>query len=128
MPLKQPKPPAELGGEGKRIWRQIVADAADQGIELTSQELVWLRQAGKLADTIALMEAALDGAELIVAGYNKQPVSNPLLSELRMHRQLLAQTVARVDLNVPEASSVRVGAGDNRFRSAALSRWHRSGA
>jgi len=42
-------------------------------------------------------------------------------------RQLLAQTVARVNLNVPEESSVRVGAGDNRFRSAALSRWHRSG-
>ena len=93
MEMKQPKAPAELGAEGKRLWRQIAADAADQGIELTSQELVWLRQAGKLADTIALMEAALEGAELIVKGYNGQPVSNPLLSELRMHRQLLAQTV-----------------------------------
>jgi hypothetical protein len=81
----------------------------------------------RLADTIALMEAALEGAELIVPGYNKQPVSNPLLSELRMHRQLLAQTVARVDLNVPKEAPV-VGAGGNRFRSAALSRWHGSGA
>ena len=126
MQVKQPKPPTELGIEGRKLWRQIGADAADQGIELTSQELVWLRQAGKLADIIALMEAALEGAQLIVKGYNGQPVSNPLLSELRMHRQLLAQTVARVDLKVFDEAPV-VGPG-NRFRDAAMSRWHRSGA
>ena len=67
--MKQPKPSADLGVEGRRLFRQIVADAAGQGIELTAQELVYLRQAGKLADTIALLEAALDGAELLVAGY-----------------------------------------------------------
>lgn len=79
-----------------------------------------LRQAGKLADTIALMEAALDGAELTVPGYmGKGTVSNPLLSELRMHWQLLAQTVARVDLDVPEEASI-VGTGGNMFRDAAL--------
>ena len=63
---------------------------------------------------------------MIVKGNNGQPVSNPLLSELRMHRQLLAQTVARVDLNVPDEAPV-AGAG-NRFRSAAMSRWHGTGA
>jgi hypothetical protein len=87
---------------------------------------VWLRQARKLADMIALLEATLAGAELIVTGYNGQPVSNPLLSELRMHRQLLAQTVARVDLKVPDDAPL--AGGGNRFRDAAMSRWHRSGA
>src|SRR5271165_1160396 len=67
--VKQPKPPPELGCEGKKLWRAIVADAAGQGIELTAAELVYLRQAGKLADSIALMEAAMAGAELVVPGY-----------------------------------------------------------
>jgi hypothetical protein len=125
MQVKQPKAPAELGAEGRRPWREIVADAAGQGIELTAQELVWLRQAGKLADTIGLMEAAVAGAELVVPGYNRQPTAHPFLCELRMTRQLLAQTVARIDLDVPEASGVSSGAGGNRFRAAALARWNR---
>ena len=53
-------------------------------------------------------------------------MSNPLLSELRMTRQLLAQTIARIDLDVPEASSGVTGAGGNRFRTAALARWNRA--
>jgi hypothetical protein len=108
------------------LWRQIVADAAEQGIELTSQELVYLRQAGKLADTIALLEATLEGAELVVPGYmSKGSVAHPILCELRMSRQLLGQTLARIDLDVPEAPSVAPAMGtSNRFRAAALSRWN----
>ncbi len=128
MQVKQPKAPPELGPEGRRLFRQIVADAAGQGIELTAAELTYLRQAGKLADTIALMEQALVGAELVVPGYlNKGSVINPLLSELRMHRQLLGQTVARIDLDVPEASGAGATGGNNRFAAAALSRWHGRG-
>jgi hypothetical protein len=127
--VKQPKPPPELGPEGKKLFRQIVADAAGQGIELTAAELVYLRQAGKLADSIALMEEALAGAELIVPGYmNKGLQANPLISELRMRRQLLGQTVARIDPNVPEPAGITGGAGGNRFRQAALARWNRAGA
>jgi hypothetical protein len=86
MQVRKPKAPADLGDEGRKLWRQIVADAAGQGVELDSRELVWLRQAGKLADTIARMEAEVIDAPTIVPGYNKQPVANPLLSEIRMHR------------------------------------------
>jgi len=96
MEMKQPKPPAELGIEGRKLWRQIAADATDQGIELTSQELVWLRQAGKLADTIALMEGALEGAELVVPGYlNKGSVINPLLSDVMKERGLRSSCPSR---------------------------------
>ena len=125
--VKQPKPPPELGCEGKKLWRAIVADAAGQGIELTAAELVYLRQAGKLADSIALMEAAMAGAELVVPGYmNKGLVANPLIGELRMHRQLLGQTINRIDLDVPDTSTVTGAAGNNRFRQAALARWSRA--
>jgi hypothetical protein len=123
--VKQPKPPPELGAEGKKLWRQIVTDAAGQGVELTAAELTYLRQAGKLADTIALMEQALVGAELVVPGYlNKGSVISPLVPELRMHRQLLVQTVNRIDLDVPDAPGIPAATGtSNRFRAAALSRW-----
>src|ERR1700730_15851547 len=100
---ERPKPPADLGVEGRKMFRQIVADAAGQGVELTASELVYLRQAGKCSDTIALLEAALDGAELLVPGYmGKGTVSNPLLAELRQTRMLLGQLVARIKTDVPE--------------------------
>jgi hypothetical protein len=51
---KQPKPPAELGAEGKRLWRTIVADAAAQQLELEARELEWLKQAGRIADRIGV--------------------------------------------------------------------------
>jgi hypothetical protein len=42
---------------------------------------------------------------------------------------LLGQTVARIDLDVPEASGVSGGLGtSNRFRAAAHARWTRGGA
>lgn len=48
----------------------------------------YLRHAGELADTIARMKVDVAEAPTIVNGYNKQPVANPLLAEIRMHRQL----------------------------------------
>lgn len=121
--MKQPRPPADLGTAGKALWRAILADAAGQGVELDAKELVFLRQAGKIADAIAIMETSLAGADLVVSGSTKQPVANPLIPELRMHRQLLAQTVARISTDVAdEASSAST---PNRFRAAAESRWSR---
>lgn len=41
---------------------------------------------------------------------------------------LMSQTVARVNVDVPEESP-RIGSvSGNRFSQAAMSRWHRSGA
>jgi len=121
--VKVPRPPADLASAGRALWRDIVADASAQGVELDAQELIYLRQAGKIADSIAVMESALAGADLVVSGSTKQPVANPLIAELRMHRQLLAQTVARISTDVADESS-GVG-GANRFRAAAESRWSR---
>ena len=123
--MKEPKPPADLGAEGRKLWRQIVADAASQDVELTAQELVYLRHAGELADTIARMKADVADTPTIVAGYNNRGnVINQLLPEIRMHRQLLGQMLARVKTDMPEAPGIPAGTGtSNRFRAAALSRW-----
>ena len=79
--MKVPKPPPELGSDGRSMWSAIVDDAASQGIELDAKELVWLRQAALLADTIARIETVLATADLIVPGHAKQPVAQPLLAE-----------------------------------------------
>jgi hypothetical protein len=123
----EPKSPADLGTEGKKIWRSIARDVAEQGLALDARELVWLRSAGKIADRIALLEAEIDGADMIVPGYNGQPTANPLLAEIRLHSQLLAQTLARLRVDAVETASGQMVAG-NRHRTAALSRWYPNGS
>jgi hypothetical protein len=125
MTVRQPKPPKSLGVEGRSLWRAIVADVAGRGIELDARELSWLRQQGKLADRVAMLEEALDGADLIVPGHAKQPVANPLLGEVGQHQALLAQTLGRLRVDVVEPGAGQPVTG-NRFRSAALSRWRGS--
>jgi len=126
MTVRQPKPPKGLDVEGRSLWRAIVADAADQGLALDARELSWLRHAGKLADRIGELEGALDGADMIVPGHAKQPVANPLLTEVRQHQALLAQMLGRLRLDVVESGAGQAGV-PNRFRSAALSRWYGGG-
>ena len=125
MTVQQPKPPKGLGVEGRALWRSIVTDVAGQGIELDARELSWLRHAGKLADRVAQLEEALDGADLIVPGHAKQPVANPLLGEVRQHQALLAQTLGRLRVDVVEPGVGQAVTG-NRFRAAANVRWHGS--
>jgi hypothetical protein len=126
MTARQPKPAAGLGAEGRRLHRAIVADAAGQGLEFDARELAWLRTAGKLADRIAQLESALDDAPLIVKGHAQQPVANPLLAEWRMLNQLLAQTLARLRVDLVETASGGV-VSNNRHRTAALARWYPTG-
>lgn len=120
MAANRPSPPPELAADGKSLWREVIDDAVGQGVELDARELVWLTQAGKLADQISRLEAAVADMPLMVEG-SRSPVVNPLVAKLRMHRQLLAQTVARIRLDVADEAAP---AGEsNRFRAAALTRW-----
>lgn len=121
MAPNQPKPPTDLGAEGKKLWCQVMADAADQGVELDARELIWLGQAGKLADMVSRLEDAVADMPVLTQGYKAQPVANPLLPELRMTRQLLAQTLARVRVDVLEEPAP--AGQSNRYRAAALTRW-----
>ena len=69
----------------------------------------------KLADQISRLEAAVADMPLMVEG-SRSPVVNPLVAELRMHRQLLAQTVARIRLDVADEAAP----AGNRTGSALL--------
>ena len=77
----------------------------------------------KLADRIAALEAAIEDQALVVPGHAKQPVSHPLLAEIRQYQTLLAQTLARLRLDVVETAARGAVVG-NRQRAAALSRWY----
>jgi hypothetical protein len=50
------KTPTELGISGRRLWRQVVREAAEVGLELDSRERYWLLSASKLADQLAILE------------------------------------------------------------------------
>jgi hypothetical protein len=58
-----------------------------------------------LADRIGALEAELASAQMIVKGHAGQPAANPLLAEVRQHQPLLAQTLARLRLDVVETAA-----------------------
>lgn len=121
-----PRPPAGLGAAGKRLWREVINDATGQGVSLDARELVWLRSAGKLSDRIAELESAMEDQPLVVPGHAKQPVSHPLLTEIRQYYALLVQTLGRIRVDLVETGSGEVGPA-SRQRAAALSRWYPAG-
>jgi len=121
------KPPAELGVAGRRLFRQVVREAANDGLELDSREQFWLLSAAKLADQLAILEAEMVNQPLLVRGSMGQPVPNGLLGEIRSHHHLIAQLLARLKVDVPEASGVLGIVGANKARGAANARWRPGG-
>jgi hypothetical protein len=87
------------------VWRAVISDAKSQGLELTSTETLWLESAARLADRIAELEAELAGSSFVVPGHAKQDVAHPLIAEVRMHRALLATTLGRIRVELPESGS-----------------------
>src|SRR5258708_33133428 len=110
--MDETKPPADLGSAGKRLWRDVIRDAAGQGVSLDARELVWLRSAGKLTDRIAELESAMADQPLVVPGHARQPTSHPLLTEIRMYYALLAQTLGRIRVDLVDSGSGDLGLGD----------------
>ena len=126
--MKEQKPPPALGAEGKKLWRQVARAVAQDDLELDAREQRWLLSACKLTDRLADLDAAMEGADLVVPGYNSQPVAHPLLTEIRQHHLLISQTLARLKIDVPEDAGLLGAVGVNKQRGAANRRWRGSGA
>jgi len=122
------KTPTELGTAGRRLWRQVVREAVDEGLELDSREQFWLLSASKLADRLAILEAAMADQPPTTTGSTGQLVAHPLLNEIRAHHQLISQTLARIDTQPKEPAGVLGIVGGNRQRAAANRRWRGPGA
>jgi hypothetical protein len=124
---QEQKPPRELGFSGRRLWRQVVREAAVDGLVLDAREQIWLEIACKSADTIALMEAELTKSPTtVVKGVAGQPVAHPLLAEIRQHHLLIAQTLNRLKVEAPASGWIAVP-GANKARGAATARWRPGG-
>lgn len=107
MGTGKPRKPAGLGSEGARLWSEVVAEMAGDGLVPTSRERRWLEDACRTADMIADMERALEGQPRVVKGSQGQPVAHPLIGEIRQHRTTLSSLLARVQTDEPEAASGR---------------------
>jgi hypothetical protein len=95
----------------------VAGEAAEDGLELDARERFWLTSAAKLADRVAQFEAAMAGDDMVVKGYNGQPVAQ---TEIRQHHLLISQTLARLKVDVPEPSGGVLGVvGSSRHRAAA---------
>ena len=128
----QPKPPPGLGAAGRKLWREItvpLAEADPEPLELTPRERFWLHSAAKLTDRVVFLESIMAVSDPVVKGVAGQPVSHPLLIEIRQHHQLIAQLLARLDLTTDEEDgAARIPVSSPALRSvkardAAQKRW-----
>jgi hypothetical protein len=102
-----------------RLWREIVAL-----YELNPVELHLLGQAARQADLVDRLQAALEGAPLVVKGSMGQPAASPLVSEVRQHRTVLAQMLQRLRLqDSAGGSGARSARASDAARRSARARW-----
>src|SRR6478672_2710569 len=129
MASNQQKPPPGLGTDGRKLWREITAPLTDDELELTPRERQWLHSAAKLTDRVVFLESIMAVSDPVVKGVAGQPVSHPLLIEIRQHHQLIAQLLARLDLTTDEEDgAARIPVSSPALRSvkardAAQKRW-----
>ncbi|BCO35265.1 hypothetical protein BMW24_004485 [Mycobacterium heckeshornense] len=129
--MQAPRPPRGLAAAGRKLWREVVAEATAEGLVLTAVERYWLETAAKLVDQAATLEAELVGAPKMVRGSQGQEVINPLISELRQLRQAADRSLARLRIEPDESSNANIrviSTSSTQARRAAHTRWRGAGA
>ena len=121
MSTRKPPAPPGLGLAGRALWKATVAE-----FELNPAELALLREAGRTADTLASLTAALSDTPLTVEGSTGQPRAHPLLAEARAQRRVLDQLCRALAL--PLAGEDVGRRRSPTAREAAIARWSRDGA
>ncbi len=130
MSVKSARVPAELGSEGRRLWREIAGQVARDGLELDARELQLLRSACCEADMLAKVTAALAGEPMTVRGAQGQLVAHPLLGEARRSRTTIASLLKQRQLVDPLVAA-KTGSGSRttswQAREAAKGLHHATG-
>ena len=117
--MPSPTAPTKLGAKSRRLWRW-----ATSTYELRGDELRLLEDACREVDLIERLEKELARGDLVVAGSMGQPVTNPLLQELRQHRLVLRSLLGALHLP-DEESTPAASSRSSSAREAANARWRR---
>lgn len=113
MTVKRPTMPQGMGTAGRKLWRDVTT-----GYRLRVDEVRILEDACRERDLIAaMMDHFTETPKMMVKGSMGQPVINPIISELRMHRATFASLMRQLAL--PEDTVAET----NQARDAAASRW-----
>ncbi len=88
-PEGDPSLPDDLGERGQRLWNAFTESNPNFG----QGEIELLVEACRLVDRLTTLEAELESLPLTVKGSRGQPVPQPLLSEIRAERGLLAKLI-----------------------------------
>ena len=111
--------PRGLKTAGSRLWETVNAEF-DMDAEPAKIEI--LSQACRVSDTIAQLERAAVREPLIVLGSARQQTINPLISETRFQRGLLAQLLGRLGLpDTDEEAALKAAKLSATRRTAAKS-------
>lgn len=120
MPKQAPK---HLGKEGSKLWKAVVKQ-----FELGPAEARILEDACREVDLIEKLEEELrdPATELTVTGSMGQPVSNPLIQEVRQHRGMVKTLLAALKLpDDPETEAREKANRSQSAREAAMARWRK---
>ena len=110
--------PSDLGKRGRALWEDIIG-----GWALRADEYQLLQDACRTADLIVRMERELQTGELTVKGAYNQRVSNPVVSEIRQHRNTLKGLLGQLKLTDPDVTRDRSARISEQARKAARTRW-----
>jgi len=111
------RPPVGLKTAGLRLWNAVVDEFVfDPG------ESELLRTTCHSLDELEALEAALAESPPMVTGSQGQPRPNPLLDEVRKHRETLSRLLSMLALPRDAARSL-----SELGSAAALARWKKTG-
>lgn len=114
-------PSVTFGEKAQALWDQV-----NGPYQLRPDEVRILEDACREVDLIERLEDALAGAPLTVSGSQGQPVANPLVSEIRQHRQVVKALLG--SLKLPDEDAARApGDPSAAGRALVANRWRRSG-
>lgn len=117
---KKPRPPEGLKPGGRAMWNAVVGE-----YDLRPDEYRILRDACSEVDLVGQLDADLRKSKTVVTGSQGQPVINPLVSEIRQHRVVLASLLRQLRLPDPKDTPEE---RSNQARDAANARWSKRGA
>jgi len=94
--MTRPRPPQSLDQAGRSLWRSVIG-----AYVLAPHEAELLRQACRVADNLARIDAVLMDEELVVSGHAGQPRAHPLLQASADQRRVLDGLFRSMALPMP---------------------------